>query len=67
VISFVRKRRGLTLVPTHSVIWTLPETAKGDRAMKNKHLGSSFDDFLKEEGATYSTIEASPASAASHR
>jgi antitoxin HicB len=27
-----------------------PETAKGDRAMKNKHLGSSFDDFLKEEG-----------------
>jgi hypothetical protein len=24
--------------------------AKGDRAMKNKHLGSSFDDFLKEEG-----------------
>jgi antitoxin HicB len=26
-----------------------PETAKGDRAMKNKHL-RSFDDFLKEEG-----------------
>jgi antitoxin HicB len=30
--------------------WILPGKAKGDRAMKNKHLGSCFDDFLKDEG-----------------
>jgi hypothetical protein len=29
VISFVRKRRGQTLVPTHSAIWTLPGNGKG--------------------------------------
>jgi antitoxin HicB len=37
--------------PYGPVAWGhCPKTVKGDRAMKNKHLGSSFDDFLKEQG-----------------